>query len=155
MQSGNPKTARPRTAEEIAGLHHRPEMLVAAEQRGVTQIVHFTTVKGAVGVLSRWAVMSRKRLPQEEQLEYVYQPNALYRRDPEWLDYVNLSIERINDWFLQASRRWHNAEGAQWVILAFSPQILTHPGVVFTTTNNAYPRMPTGRRACGILSNVR
>ena len=133
------QSVNPRTTEEIASLPPCPEILSAAERRGVTQIVHFTTLKAAVGVLSRWAVMSRKRLPQEEQLEFVYQPNASYRRDSEWLNYVNLSVERINDWFLQASRRWHNAEGAQWVILAFSPRILTHPGVVFTTTNNAYP----------------
>ena len=139
MKFGNAQTALPRTAEEVAGLSHCPEILVAAEQRGINQIVHFTTLKGAVGVFSKWALMSRRRLPQEELLEFVYQPNAYYRRDLEWLDYVNLSVERVNDWFLRASRRWHDAEDPQWVILAFGPRMLTHPGVVFTTTNNAYP----------------
>lgn len=149
MQSGNPVDALPRTPAEIAHLPQCPEVLVAAEQRGITQVVHFTRLAGVVGTLAGYTLKSRARLPEDEYLEYVYQPNALYRRDPEWLDYVNLSIERINDWFLLASRRWHRAEDAQWVILVFSPQILTHPGVVFTTTNNAYPECLRAERLAG------
>lgn len=138
MQPSHPVSARPRTVKELVRLPQCPEVLVAAEQRGITQVLHFTPLRGAVGILAGGIVKSRARLPEDEYLEYVYQPNAFNRRDPAWLDYVNLSIERINDWFFQASRRWHSAEGAQWVIFAFSPEILTHPGVVFTATNNAY-----------------
>ena len=139
MQPSYPISARPRTGTELARLPQCPEVLVAAEQRGITQVLHFTPLKGAVGILAAGVSKSRARLPEDAYLEYVYQPNALIRRDQAWLDYVNLSIERINDWFFRSSHRWHSAEGAQWVILAFSPQILAHPGVVFTTTNNAYP----------------
>lgn len=147
MPSEYPIVARPRTTEEIAGLPPCPEVAVAAKQRGVTKVVHFTTVRGAVGVLGTRSVKSRKRLQKDEYLEYVYQPNALFRKDDAWLDYVNFSIERINDWMFSTSVRWHAAEGNSWVALSFDPQILAHPGVVFTTTNNIYP---TCRRAEGL-----
>ena len=139
MSSQFPNLAHPKTAEEIACLSPRPEVVAAAEQRGVTQVVHFTTVRGAIGVLASGFVKSRSRLPEDAYLEYVYQPNATSRRDPAWLDYVNLSIERINDWMFATSERWHIAEGNPWVVLSFDPRILAHPGVVFATTNNIYP----------------
>ena len=151
MQSGNPVEALPRTSTEIARLPQCPEVLAAAERRGITQVVHFTRLAGAVGALAGCALKSRARLPEDEYLEFVYQPNARSRRDSIWLDYVNLSIERINDWFFRASHRWHNSKGAQWVILAFSPQILAHPGVVFTTTNNAYPECLRSEGLAGFL----
>ncbi|MCY4651904.1 MAG: DarT ssDNA thymidine ADP-ribosyltransferase family protein [Dehalococcoidia bacterium] len=139
--------ARPRTEEEIANLPYCTTILDAAERRGVSQVVHFTTTSGVVGILAAKAVKSRKRLPKEEYLEYVYQPNAEIRKDVVWLDYVNLSIERINDWMFDHSERWHAGSGNPWVLLSFHPRILTHPGVVFTTTNNIYPLC---RRAEGL-----
>ena len=148
MPSEYPVAARPRTAEEIAGLLSCPEIAAAAKQRGITQVVHFTTVRGAIGVLASGFVKSRALLPKEEYLEYVYEPNAFLRKDTAWLDYVNLSIERINDWMFTTSVRWHAVEGNPWVVLSFDPQILAHPGVVFTTTNNIYP---TCRRAEGLV----
>ena len=141
------REARPRTAEEIENLPNHPAIADAAECRGIRQVVHFTTVRGAVGILASNAVKSRKRLPQEEYLEYVYQPNAAIRKDVAWLDYINLSIERINDWMFDHSERWHTESGHSWVLLSFHPRILTHPGVVFTTTNNIYPSC---RRAEGL-----
>lgn len=131
--------AHPRTPEEIKHLTDYPGIVAAAERRGISQVVHFTTVKGAVGILASNAVKSRARLPEDQYLEYVYKPNALCRKDIQWLDYVNLSIECINDWMFQTSVRWHVAENNPWVVLAFSTEILAHPGVVFTTTNNIYP----------------
>ena len=131
--------AHPRTAEEIKRLPDCPAIAAAAEQRGITQVVHFTRVTGAVGILAVKAVKSRARLNKDEYLEHVYQPNAPLRKDPAWLDYVNLSIERINDWMFETSERWHAAENNPWVVLSFHPRILAHPGVVFTTTNNIYP----------------
>lgn len=132
--------ARPRTPEEIDRLPCHPDILVAAEKIGVENVVHFTTRKGAVGVLAARAVKSRSRLTEDEYLEHVYQPNANFRKDQSWLDYVNLSIERINDWMFEASTRWHAADGNPWVVLSFNPKILAHPGVVFTSTNNIYPQ---------------
>ena len=126
--------------QEISRLPDCPAIVAAATERGISQVVHFTTVRGAVGILAVKAVRSRARLNEDEYLEHVYQPNAPYRKDEEWLDYVNLSIERINDWMFETSERWHAKEGNSWVVLSFHPRILAHPGVVLTTTNNIYPR---------------
>ena len=147
MSSEYPVAARPRTEEEIAGLPPCPEVVTEAKQRGVTQVVHFTTVRGAVGVLGAGFVKSRKRLPKDKYLQFVYQPNVDVRKDTAWIDYVNLSIERINDWMFSTSERWHAPEGNPWVVLSFDPRILAHPGVVFATTNNIYPSC---RRAEGV-----
>ena len=131
--------ARPRTEKEIADLPDCPTILDTAEKRGITQVVHFTTVSGAVGVIAAKALKSRARVGEDEYLERVYRPNAIFRKDQEWLDYVNLSIERINESMFQTSTRWHADESNSWVVLSFQPRILSHPGVVFTTTNNIYP----------------
>ena len=131
--------AQPRTAEEIAGLPRCPEVVDAAVCRGVSQVVHFTTIRGALGVLASGAVKCRERLPKDDYLEHVYKPNAVVRKDPRWLDYVNLSIERINEWMFKSSVRWHSEQNNPWVVLSFHPRMLGDPGVVFTTTNNIYP----------------
>ena len=145
MSSGS--MAKPRSPDEWKALPHCPEVVAAAIDRGVTEVVHFTTTKGALGVLASGAVQSRKRLPKAEYLEKVYRPNATVRKDPHWLDYVNLSISRINDWMFGSSVRWHSDEDVSWVVLAFDPEILGHPGVAFATTNNLYPSV---KRAEGL-----
>ena len=65
--------ARPRRSGEIELLPACPEVLAAAEERGVRNVMHFTTMTGAVGVLAAGAVKSRERLPEDKYLEYVYQ----------------------------------------------------------------------------------
>ena len=132
-------SVRPRKPNEVATLPQFPEVILAAKQRGIEDVVHFTTVSGAVGVLAAGAVKSRKRLPKEKYLEHVYTPNVNQRKDPAWSDYVNLSITRINDWMFETSVRWHIADDNPWVMLAMDPELLGDPGVVFTTTNNIYP----------------
>lgn len=134
-----PRQALPRTPQEIASLAGCPSVVAEATKRGVKDVVHFTTLRGAVGVLASGAVKSRLSLPRDSYLEHVYRPNANTRKDPLWLDYVNLSIERINDSMFNASARWHIADNNPWVVLSFGVAILGHPGVVFTTTNNIYP----------------
>lgn len=131
--------AHPRSSEEISRLADHPDVFEAAKRIGVKNVVHFTTRTGALGVLATWAVKSRRRLPHDKYLEHVYRPNSTIRKDIAWLDYVNLSIERINDWMFDTSTRWHAADDNPWVALSFAPKILAHPGVVFTTTNNIYP----------------
>ena len=139
--------AKPRSPEELAKLPHRPEVVAAALDRDVADVVHFTTTKGSLGVLASGALKSRKRLPETKYLEHVYRPNTDFRKDAAWLDYVNLSVSRINDWMFDSSVRWHSDEDVSWVVLAFEPEILGHPGVVFATTNNIYPSC---RRAEGL-----
>ena len=131
--------ARPRTPVELANVPPCPEIVTAARQRGIQDVVHFTTVRGAIGVLASRAVKSRSRLPQDAYLEFVYRPNAEIRKDQAWLDYVNLSVTRINDWMFESSVRWHSSSDNPWVVLAFDPELLGDPGVVFATTNNIYP----------------
>jgi len=108
-------------------------------QRKISEILHFTTNEGLLGILYSGAIKSRKRLPQEKQLEYIYKPNAVFRKDSEWLDYINLSISRINYQFFDVSaNRWHRNRNIWWCVLSFDPVILSHHGVYFATTNNMY-----------------
>lgn len=111
-------------------------------RRGITEVLHFTTNNGLVGILRSGGVLSRDRLPNEAQLEFIFRANAEYRRDVAWLDYVNLSVSKINRSFFQvAVNRWHRnrMDIVFWCILSFDPVIMSHGGVYFTTTNNFYP----------------
>ena len=146
MRAYGPIEAEPRTPDEVAGLPPCPDIVEAARRQGIKDVLHFTSVSGAVGILATNAVKSRSRLTDDQYLEHVYSPNAPFRKDEKWLDYVNLSIARINDWMFGTSERWHVKDDTSWVVLSFDPEILGHPGVVFTTTNNIYP---TCRRAEG------
>jgi hypothetical protein len=119
-------------------------------ERGITEVLHFTTNKGLVGILYSGAVKPRARLPEEKTLEHIYTPNAAFRKDVPWLDYVNLSIGRINCQFFEAARRWHRDRDISWCILSFDPAVLTHGGVCFTTTNNIYPTTRRGRGEAGL-----
>jgi hypothetical protein len=115
--------------------------------RGITEVLHFTTNKGVLGVLDGKALKARARLHHDERLEYIFQPNAASRdKDLDWLDYVNLSISRINANFFSASGNWHRNKNLWWCVLSFSPEILSHEGVFFSTTNNIYTGV---KRAAG------
>jgi len=143
-----PHRARPKTADEVANMPARPEIVTAARERGVKDGVHFTTVRGAVGILAVRAVKSGKRLQTEQFLEHVSRPNAHFGKALDWLAYVNVSITRINDWMFKTSLRWHIEDNDNpWVVFAFDPKLLGDPGVVFATTNNIYPAC---RRAGGL-----
>jgi hypothetical protein len=124
------------------------------KDRLIREVLHFTTNQGLLGILYSGTVKSRARLPEEKKLEYIYRPNAAFRKDTAWLDYVNLSIGRINSQFFDvAAGRWHRDRDVWWCILSFDPVILTHEGVHFTTTNNIYPaaRRGTGEAALKAL----
>ena len=116
------------------------------EHRGITEVLHFTTNRGLTGILAKGEVLPRARLPEDKYLEHVYQPNADTRKDRAWLDYVNLSISRINTEYFGHSSRWHAHEEVWWCALAFDPAVLSDEGVYFTTTNNIYSGC---RRASG------
>jgi hypothetical protein len=117
-----------------------PNVVLAARKRGITEVLHFTTNRGAVGILFSGAIKSRVLLTPDKYLEHVYSPNAPDRsRDSEWHGYVNLSVSRINDWMFDKSEEWHVTDEVSWVAFVFSEVILADPGVVFVTTNNAYP----------------
>ena len=54
--------ARPKTRIELSRQASCPEILVAAEERRISDVVHFTTLKGAVGILASGALKSRREL---------------------------------------------------------------------------------------------
>ncbi len=66
-----------------------------------------------------------------------------------WADHVSLSISRINDWMFGASERWHIRDGVSWAVVSLTPDLLSYPGVVFSTTNNIYPARLHGEGASG------
>jgi len=118
--------------------------LVAA--RGITELVHFTTNSGILGILMERAVMARTRLVDNYALEHIYKANCPNRsRDVKWHGHVSLSISRINPDLFRSSGHWHEGEG-WWCVLSISPSILTDESVVFSTTNNMYSGT---RRASG------
>lgn len=125
------------------------EEIVAA--RSITEILHFTTNKGVLGVLDSRSLKSRARLNSDERLEYIFQPNAINRdKDLAWLDFVNLSVSRINSDFFSASGNWHRSKNIFWCVLSFSPEILTHANVHFSTTNNIYTGVKRGSGAVAL-----
>jgi hypothetical protein len=107
-------------------------------RRRITEILHFSTNHGLTGILAEGAILPRQCLPQSKYIEHVYKPNAPIRRDGPWLDYVNLSISRLNTTYFSHSTRWHQDEDVWWCALAFAPAILDHKDVLFATTNNMY-----------------
>jgi ssDNA thymidine ADP-ribosyltransferase, DarT len=118
--------------------------------RKIKEVLHFTTHGGLLGTLHARAVKSRKRLPADVNLEFIYRPNAVFRKDLDWLDFVNLSISRINVDFFNSSCRWRREEDLWWCILAFDPEIMSKSGVYFTTTNNMYTGCLRGPGATGL-----
>ncbi len=131
--------AIPKTADQLRHSPSCPEVVEAAVERGITCIVHFTRINpGLVGILDSSAIKCRSDLPDDKRLKYAYEPNANYRgRDSRWHGYANLSVTGINKRMFRSSKEWHTE--VDWVILGFGPEVLGDPGVVFCTTNNAYP----------------
>jgi hypothetical protein len=107
-------------------------------RRQISEVLHFTTNRGLTGILASGRILSRARLGSDKYVEHVYEPNAQVRRDQVWLDYVNLSITRLNWEFFGHSRRWHAHEEIWWCAVAMSPEVLELDGVTFATTNNIY-----------------
>lgn len=123
-------------------------------QRKIEEILHFTANKGVLGILDSKFLKSRERLLSDQRLEYILQPNAADRsKDAAWLDYVNLSISRINSNFFSVSAgNWHKDKNLWWCILSFRPEILDHDGVFFATTNNIYTGVTRANGPIGLES---
>lgn len=117
------------------------------KERGVRELLHFTTNRGALGILAMSYILSRRRLPKEQYLVNVAYPNATIRpedtdyfdKSEDWLDFVNLSVSEINRSFFDFSKRWHPDEEIWWSIFSLDTGLAGHDGVYFATTNNGYP----------------
>lgn len=118
------------------------------ENRNIREVLHFTTNRGFVGALASREILSRHRLPQNRYLEHLWKANAKDRpeaaenfdKSQNWLDYVNLSISEVNSRYFLVSTRWHENSDYWWVLMSFSPEIMSHKDVSFATTNNGYDR---------------
>lgn len=107
------------------------------QRRGISEVLHFTTNLGLAGVLATHALKCKNQLRADQYLAHIVKINTQKEFDPEWNDHVHLSISRINAWLYGiSSGAWH--PDLRWRILSFDPIILTHSGVHFVTTNNAY-----------------
>lgn len=123
-----------------------PKVSDLAGQRGITDIVHFSTNLGLTGCLHSGYVLPRSRLKAEQQLEKILTLNAPFRSEEEdwfdktekWIDFVNLSVSEITTNLFRHSLKWHAGKDIYWVIMSFGIEILGHQGVYFTTTNNIY-----------------
>ncbi len=120
---------------------------VELQNRGINELLHFTTQRGAVGTIATGSLLSRYMLPEDSYLQHILHLNAADRpeasayfdKSNNWLNFVNLSISEINKrYFDVSSKKWHINANVWWCILAFDPIIATHEGVYFTTTNNSY-----------------
>jgi hypothetical protein len=118
-------------------------------RRGITEVLHFTSNHGLVGIMEMGEILSRRALPTEDHLAHISTPTSAARKEAEsyfdkqedWLDYVNLSLTEINrNYFKFASERWHTSGDRWWVILSFRSELLSLSGVYFSTTNNVYSK---------------
>ncbi|WP_086775383.1 DarT ssDNA thymidine ADP-ribosyltransferase family protein [Vibrio coralliirubri] len=109
--------------------------------KDITEVLHFTTNRGLLGTLRTGGVLPNNELKQEDTLAFIFKQNSKERkeRDRRWLNYVNLSLTKLNFEFFDYSKFIHQNVDMYWAILSFSPEILTHSDVYFTTTNNIYP----------------
>ena len=108
-------------------------------QRRIKEVLHFTTHLGLAGTLDLGALKARAHLHKEQSLVHILELNRSFVQDPEWAGHISLSITQINEVFFRiASEKWHRNSSRRWVVLSFHPEILEHPGVHFSTTNNIY-----------------
>lgn len=112
----------------------------AIKARGIKQLLHFTTNRGALGILATKAIKPRTQLAADPLLENIFYPNAADRsRDRAWHNYVNLSISNVNERFFDiCTNHWHRDKDFWWAVFSVKPEILLHKGVHFATTNNMY-----------------
>lgn len=128
------------------------------KERGISEILHFTTNRGVTGVLHNHFLMARPRLNADQCLRHVLQlnwenrpeENEFFDKSENWINFVNLSISEINARLFRLSRDRHTASGLWWCILSFDPEIMIHDGVWFATTNNGYDVCVRGKGQLGL-----
>jgi hypothetical protein len=133
------------------------EVADVVARREISEVLHFTTNHGVLGMLAMGAILPRRELPKEKYLEHVYKPNAAVRKDPAWTGHVSLSVSRVNTEFFGVSRHWHRNTETWWAIVSLGPVILEHPDIVFVTTNNIYPsriRRQGGEGLAGMFAPI-
>lgn len=115
-----------------------------ARELGVTEILHYTSNRGIMGSVLKRALLSREQVEQDPDVAFIFK-GVWVRKDPEWVNYISLSVSRINLDLLDRSRK--NLPDFWWAVMSFDVDILDDEGVWFTTTNNIYGPC---RRALGV-----
>lgn len=121
----------------------------AIENRQITELLHFTTNRGLLGILATRTLKCRDLLEEDKYLEFIFHANAHIRRDTAWTGHVNFSISRVNPSFFSIAQRWHALENVWWYVLSFDPIVMTHRNVTFATTNNIWSGVLRGRGLAG------
>lgn len=109
----------------------------AAASRDISEVLHYTSEKGVMGSIIVGSLLSREAVERTEEVAYIYEGVWDRSRDIEWIGHISMSLTEINVDLFSRSRRNH--PHWWWAIMSFPPRILDADGVVFTTTNNAYP----------------
>ena len=117
---------------------HDADVAAYSGSRGITEVLHFTTGNGLLGIMASGKVLSRLQLNEDLYLTEVAFPNNPVRKDPEWAGYINMSMSAVNRRMFEFSTRQHASKDVWWAVMSFDPEILAHPGVWFVTTNNTY-----------------
>lgn len=106
-----------------------------ARERGISQVLHYTSNKGMMGLICGGSLLSRQRVANDPELAFIFQ-SIWPIKAPRWVDHISLSLSQINLDLFQ--RSCSNYPQFWWAVLSFTPDILDDDDVWFTTTNNAY-----------------
>lgn len=108
---------------------------------GITEVVHFTTHEGILGILDVRNILPNAELKKEKRLEFIVKLNTEYRKDPQFAGYNSVSITEPNRKFFGYSRKRHaGGQNLWWCVIALTPAIMEHDGVLFCSGNNTWPR---------------
>lgn len=118
----------------------------AARERGITEILHYTSEKGVMGSIIVDALLSRRDVETNTEVAYIYEGVWDRSRDLQWIGHTSMSVTQVNIDLFARSR--NNHPQWWWAIMSFPIDILDDPDVVFTTTNNAYTE--TCKRGAGL-----
>jgi hypothetical protein len=106
-----------------------------ARERGIERIVHYTSNRGVMGAVANGALLSREQVENDPGIAFIYE-GIWERKDHDWVDYISLSVSRINVDLFERSRK--HFPDFWWAVMSFDVEILDHHDVWFTTTNNVY-----------------
>jgi len=106
-----------------------------ARERGIGAVLHYTSERGVMGSIMKGALLSRERVEADPDVAFIFE-GIWARKDHGWVDYISLSLSRVNVDLFQRSR--NHFPDFWWSVMSFDVAILDHDGVWFTTTNNVY-----------------
>lgn len=107
-----------------------------ARERGIEEILHYTSDKGVLGTVIKDALLSRERVESDPDIAYIFR-GVWEVKEPDWADYISLSLSQVNIDLFKRARAKH--PDRWWAVMSFDVNLLDQVGVHFATTNNSYP----------------